>query len=72
MSYAILDFAGWAFFYLLLVFYVLWIALEREFFSRRDWETCLPRSSPQDYSLDDGQPAADSRVLRLLSSGMPQ
>jgi hypothetical protein len=50
---AILNVGGWAFFYLLVIFYVRWSLLEQAYFSHEDpenWEGLWgPNVSPSDH-----------------------
>jgi hypothetical protein len=51
---SILDVAGWGLFYLLLILFVRWIGIEREFFANQDpegWEPERPaEASPAEIS----------------------
>ncbi|HSB72089.1 MAG TPA: hypothetical protein VLT62_22395 [Candidatus Methylomirabilis sp.] len=64
---AILNWGGWALFFLVLLFYVRWIALERAFFSGRDPEARgdgleLERFMADHRHLVDAVPRAEAEV----------
>jgi hypothetical protein len=55
---AILDVAGWAMFYFLLIYFVRWIAIERAFFAGQD---------PGRWEQKPSAPKACLRSLRRFS-----
>ena len=68
---AILDVAGWALFYLLLIFLVRWTGIERTFFADQDPEGWEPEPLSEAAPADPRDPKPAVRFPSISSLGRP-
>jgi hypothetical protein len=68
---AIVTFGGWMLFYLVLLFYVRWIVLERAFFAGEDPEHWGSRSGSAQSPAGPQRPMQTRRSPSTWSLGMP-
>jgi hypothetical protein len=68
---SILEVAGWGLFYLLLIFFVRWIGIEREFFAGQDPERWEPRPPSESSPVDVLVPRPVVRLPSISSLGRP-
>jgi hypothetical protein len=68
---SILDVAGWGLFYLVLIFFVRWIGIEREFFASQDPERWEPEPPSESSPADAQVPKPGVRLPFISSLGRP-
>ncbi len=68
---AVLSIGGWAVFYVLLLFFVRWVGLEREFFFCQDPENWRPDVPSEVPPMKDEHPTRMERLSRVASLGRP-
>ncbi len=71
MIETILNFGGWALFFLFLCFYVGWIGWERAFFAGEYPEDWGAWSRREEVPLDSLQPEPSMRLSSIPSLGRP-
>ncbi len=67
----LVEMGGWCLFFVVLLAYVRWILLEREFFNGSDPENWHPIHRVQEPSSGDPAPAAGLGFPLLISPGSP-
>ena len=68
---AILSFGGWVVFWVLLLFFVRWVGLEKAFFEGQDPENWRPDFPRETSPMTPEQPKPMGRLSRLASLGRP-
>ena len=68
---AILSLGGWVVFCLVLLLYVRWAILERDFFSGQDPENWRPDFRSETLAMKDEHPTLMERLSHLPSLGWP-
>jgi hypothetical protein len=68
---SILDVAGWGLFYVLLIFFVRWIGIEREFFASQDPEGWEPKPPSEESPAGVQAPKPVVRLPFISSLGRP-
>ena len=67
----ILSVAGWLLFYLAILLYVRWVALERVYFAGQDPEAWSPGSQPDQDSSQDRNAKLPVKFPHISSLGRP-